>query len=79
MSEAKDPAIKLFGKTIQLPEAPAAAMVASECGVDASALSNDISADDTLVQDHPSSPNSLPEDSNPDRNGAEEESDKVPT
>ena len=44
------------------------------------APSNDISTDDTLVQDRPSSPNSLPEDSsNPDRSGAEEESDKVPT
>ncbi|KAL3525922.1 hypothetical protein ACH5RR_014294 [Cinchona calisaya] len=73
MSEAKDPAIKLFGKTIQLPEAEA-----SECGGDASAQSNDVSGDDSLVQDLPYSPNSLPEDSNLDRSGAaEEESEKV--
>lgn len=77
MSEAKDPAIKLFGKTIQLPESPAPAAAASECGGDASALSNDIPADDSLAQDRPSSPNSSPEDSNLDRRGAEEESEKI--
>lgn len=77
MSEAKDPAIKLFGKTIQLPESPAPAAAASECGGDASALSKDIPADDSLAQDRPSSPNSSPEDSNLDRRGAEEESEKI--
>lgn len=32
MSEPKDPAIKLFGKTIPLPESPAAAAAAAADG-----------------------------------------------
>ncbi|KAL3526532.1 hypothetical protein ACH5RR_011188 [Cinchona calisaya] len=77
MSEVKDPAIKLFGKTIQMPETPRAeASSASECGGDASAHSNDVSGDDNLVQHRSCSPNSLPEEGNLDRSGAEEESEK---
>lgn len=78
MSEVKDPAIKLFGKTIQLPDIPVTAPAeASECGEDAPAHSTDTSVGDASIQHIPSSPNSLPEDTSFNRSEAEQGVDKV--
>ncbi|CAI9109719.1 OLC1v1009593C1 [Oldenlandia corymbosa var. corymbosa] len=78
MSDLKDPAIKLFGKTIQLPDIPAAAAAAdSECDGAVSAQSFEVSGDESLVQDCPCSTNSLPEDSNLETTTHEEDTEKV--
>lgn len=78
MSEVKDPAIKLFGKTIQIPDIPVTAPEeASECGEDAPTQSTDTSVGDASIQHIPSSPNSLPEDTSFNRSEAEQDVDKV--
>ncbi|XAR51728.1 hypothetical protein NMG60_11006443 [Bertholletia excelsa] len=66
MSDAKDPAIKLFGKTIPLPEVPAPPPPP------------DLAVEEGLDQDRPSSPNSLleNENSNLSRAGEDQETDK---
>lgn len=56
MSEGKDPAIKLFGMTIQLPDNPVAApSQSSECGGEGSPQS-------PPSEDPPASPNPLSEE-----------------
>lgn len=79
MSEVKDPAIKLFGKTIQLPDVPMTAPAeTSECGEDAPARSLDTSVGDASIQHRPCpcSPNSSPEDTSFNRSEAEQDVDK---
>ncbi|KAI4346612.1 hypothetical protein L6164_007493 [Bauhinia variegata] len=71
MSEAKDPAIKLFGKTIPLPEAPD--RPGDSNGAPPSSSGDTV--DDNIDQNHPSSANSSRE-SNTNRDGEEQEADK---
>jgi hypothetical protein len=73
MSEAKDPAIKLFGKTIPVPEIPATGLADS---TGASAASSGPVVDDSTDQDHDCSTNSSPE-ANTDRDAEEREAEKV--
>lgn len=73
MSEAKDPAIKLFGKTIPVPEIPANGSLDSS-GVPAP-LSGPV-VDDNIDQDHACSTNSSPEVYT-DRDGEERAAEKV--
>lgn len=68
MLKAKDPAIKLFGKKIPVPEIPASLGPEDGC-------SNPV-VDDAMDQDHASSTNSSPE-GNTNRDGEERELDKV--
>lgn len=72
MSEAKDPAIKLFGKTIPVPEIPATGLADS---TGAPAASSGPVIDDSTDQDHACSTNSSPE-ANTDRDGDEREAEK---
>ncbi|XP_059640673.1 cyclic dof factor 2-like [Cornus florida] len=65
MSEAKDPAIKLFGKTIPLPEAPA-----DSPGSGGAAT--------PPIDECPGSPNSSPENAETDRVGDQQEPEKDP-
>ncbi|CAA2983619.1 cyclic dof factor 2-like [Olea europaea subsp. europaea] len=74
MFEAKDP-IKLFGKTIQLPEMPAVA-AADEIGGTDPVQSCDAAANDSSIQDHPCSSNSVIDDITLDIEAEEEESTK---
>lgn len=76
MSEAKDPAIKLFGKTIPVPEVPLSS------GESVEAPEPDPSSgtlvEDTVDQDHASSSNSSPEvNTNGDREEKEVNNHKV--
>uniref|UniRef100_A0A5B7ADB6 Putative cyclic dof factor 2 n=1 Tax=Davidia involucrata TaxID=16924 RepID=A0A5B7ADB6_DAVIN len=73
MSEAKDPAIKLFGKTIPLPDTQAPANVSGGAPPPSS------SSDDSPNQDRPSSPNYSPENNDTNRAGEEQEPDKDPS
>lgn len=75
MFEAKDP-IKLFGKTIQLPEMPAVA-AADEIGGTDPVQSCDAAANDSSIQDHPCLSNSVIDDITLDIEAEEEESTKV--
>lgn len=72
MSEAKDPAIKLFGKTIPLPEIPAGS--GGAVGAPAS-RSGDI-VDDSIDQNHASPANSSRE-SNTNGDRGEQQTGKV--
>ncbi|KAG8384689.1 hypothetical protein BUALT_Bualt04G0144100 [Buddleja alternifolia] len=76
MSEVKDPKIKLFGKTIELPDTSAAAVAVAEGGGDSSAQCCEISGeDDSSNQDPPSSSDSMPlEDCDISRDAGEQES-----
>ncbi|CAA0828410.1 Cyclic dof factor 2 [Striga hermonthica] len=62
MAESKDPKIKLFGKTIELPENPAAA--ADEDGESGPAVCFEPSVGDGSSQDLPCSSDSMAEDCN---------------
>ncbi|KAL5582271.1 hypothetical protein UlMin_014713 [Ulmus minor] len=74
MSEAKDPAIKLFGKTIPLPELP---LSSGGCSPGAPVQSSSTIVDDNMDQDLASVANSSAEGST-DKEGEEEpEADKV--
>jgi hypothetical protein len=73
MSDARDPAIKLFGKTIPVPEIPATGLADS---TGAPAASWGPVVDDSTDQDHACSTNSSPE-ANMDRDGEEREAEKV--
>ncbi|PIN04837.1 hypothetical protein CDL12_22626 [Handroanthus impetiginosus] len=75
MSEVKDPKIKLFGKTIELPETATA--VAEESGGAVSAQSCEVAVEDSLNQDPPCSSNSMLEDSNMNRDAEEQEASKT--
>lgn len=75
MSEAKDPAIKLFGKTIQLPEI--VAPVVDSGGVNPSSSAEAPLHDGPPSEDRPSSPNSSTEEHNSDGVGEEQEAEKV--
>ncbi|CAB4275018.1 unnamed protein product [Prunus armeniaca] len=59
MSEAKDPAIKLFGKTIPVPEVPLSS--GESVGAPEPDPSSVTLVEDTVDQDHASSSNSSPE------------------
>lgn len=72
MSEAKDPAIKLFGKTIAVPEIPSRSGDSSE--VLASSSGGDV-VDDSVDQNHASSTNSSRE-SHTDGDAKEQEIDE---
>ena len=70
MSEVKDPKIKLFGKTIQLPEA------AEKTGEAAQLC--DAAGDDTSInQDPPCSSSSMIEENDINGDGEDHESNKV--
>ncbi|XP_041008304.1 cyclic dof factor 2-like isoform X1 [Juglans microcarpa x Juglans regia] len=72
MSEAKDPAIKLFGKTIPVPEIPTNGSIDSS---GAPAPSSVPVVDDNIDQDRACSTNSSPE-ANTDRDGEERAAEK---
>ena len=72
MSEAKDPAIKLFGKTIPLPEIPAR----SGDSVGPSDSTSADAVDDYIDHNHASTTNSSRE-SNTDRDAEEQENKKL--
>lgn len=72
MSEAKDPAIKLFGKTIPLPEVP----VSSGDSQGAGCACSGPAVEDTMGQDLASSTNCSPE-INTNTDGEEPEVEKV--
>ncbi|KAI3452293.1 hypothetical protein Pfo_008958 [Paulownia fortunei] len=74
MSEVKDPKIKLFGKTIELPDNSAAA--AAETGGPVSAQSCEAAGEESLNQDPSCSSDSMLEDSNLNRDAEEQESRK---
>lgn len=71
MSEVKDPKIKLFGKTIELPETAAAAAAISGGAV--SAQSCEAAGEDSSNQEPPCSSDSMLQDDN--LNGDVEEQD----
>ncbi|XP_011098639.1 cyclic dof factor 2-like [Sesamum indicum] len=73
MSEVKDPKLKLFGKTIELPDTFAAA---AESGGPVSAQTFEGAGEDSLNQDPPCSSNSMLEDSSFNRDGEDQESFK---
>lgn len=72
MSEAKDPAIKLFGKTIPLPEIPAG----SGGSVGAPASSSGDVVDDSTDHNR-ASPTHSSHESNTNKDGSEHEIAKV--
>ncbi|CAK9142509.1 unnamed protein product [Ilex paraguariensis] len=74
MSEVKDPAIKLFGKTIPLPEISATA--AAEGGGAHLTTCSDFPGDDGPTQGHPSSPNSSHDEDSMSRAGEEQDPEK---
>lgn len=79
MAEVKDPKIKLFGKTIELPETSselAAAAVGVE-KVSEAAQSCDAAGEDSSIQDPPCSSDSMLEESNWNGDAEDQESDKV--
>lgn len=82
MSEVKDPKIKLFGKTIELPETSselavelAAAAAAEKVG--GAAPSCDAAGEDTSIQEAPCSSNSMIEESNSSGDADNPEPNKV--
>lgn len=76
MSEAKDPAIKLFGKTIPVPEVPLSS--GESVGAPEPDPSSGTLVEDTVDQDHASSSNSSPEvNTNRDREEKEVNNHKV--
>lgn len=74
MSVEKDPKIKLFGKTIELPEAAAAPVVAS---LPVPTEFSVVAEEDGSHQDPPCSSDSMLEDGNLDLDAEEQESTKV--
>ncbi|KAK6129259.1 hypothetical protein DH2020_036968 [Rehmannia glutinosa] len=72
MSEVKDPKIKLFGKTIELPDNLAAA-AADEGGERVSAQSREADGGDSSNQDPPCSSDCMVEDSNLSGDAGEQE------
>ncbi|KAL3813387.1 hypothetical protein ACJIZ3_014655 [Penstemon smallii] len=76
MFEVKDPKIKLFGKTIELPEISAGSAAAESGGAGGSVQSSDAVGEDASNQDPPCSSDSMLEDSNFNGDTEEQESDK---
>ncbi|KAL7140981.1 hypothetical protein ABFS83_08G024000 [Erythranthe nasuta] len=79
MSEFKDPKIKLFGKTIQLPDSSAAAAAAVEAasvenGESVSGESGEAAGEDSSNQSPSCTSDSMSEDSNLNRDAEEEQS-----
>ncbi|KAL2499930.1 Dof-type domain-containing protein [Abeliophyllum distichum] len=74
MAEPKDPKIKLFGKTIELPETSTDA-AADNSGA-GSAQSCDAAGENSSLQDPPSSSSSMLEDRSLNRDTDEQESHK---
>lgn len=74
MSEVKDPKIKLFGKTIELPETSSAAAAEK---VGEAAHSCDAAGEDSSIQDAPCSSNSMIEESNLNGDAEKQEPEKV--
>ncbi|KAL0350879.1 UNVERIFIED_CONTAM: Cyclic dof factor 2 [Sesamum radiatum] len=74
MSEVKDPKLKLFGQTIELPDTSAPA---AESGGPVSAQTFEGAGEDSLNQDPPCSSNSMLEDSSFNRDGEDQESFKA--
>ncbi|KAL2528724.1 Cyclic dof factor 2 [Forsythia ovata] len=76
MFELKDPKMKLFGKTIQLPETPLMAAAVAEAGGTDPVQSCDAAADDCSIQVRTCSSNSVLEDITLDIDAEEQESRK---
>lgn len=77
MAEVKDPKIKLFGKTIELPETASELAAAAEEKVSEAAQSCDAAGEDSSIQDPPCSSDSMLEESNWNGDAEDQESDKV--
>lgn len=76
MAEVKDPKIKLFGKTIELPETASELAAAAEEKFSEAAQSCDAAGEDSSIQD-PCSSDSMLEESNWNGDAEDQESDKV--